>query len=209
VWGVVGGWWRGIGGGRAEAMVLHMSRRHTRVRFTWETTPVGWLQTWSSTEYMHFNMAESCGVPRYGERVSRRCVLLDLAGFFLLLVFPLGEGPGVRFTWTPLRSVVLIECPVCAVGSNSFLLALSFPFGEGSTLAVLCVCVCVCVCRNMARHTSKIQGQDIQSRSKGRVYKRGTPSGTIKTMIATTVAPTTTTATATNIPTIITAPTAT
>ena len=29
-------------------MVLHMSRRHTRVRFLWETTPAGWLQTWSS-----------------------------------------------------------------------------------------------------------------------------------------------------------------
>ena len=44
------GWWRGLGAECAEAMVLHMARRHTRVRFTWETTPVGWLQTWSSTE---------------------------------------------------------------------------------------------------------------------------------------------------------------
>ena len=44
------GWWRGLGAECVEAMVLHMARRHTRVRFTWETTPVGWLQTWSSTE---------------------------------------------------------------------------------------------------------------------------------------------------------------
>ena len=41
---------RAGGGGFIETMVLHMSRRRTRVRFTWETTPVGWLQTWSSTE---------------------------------------------------------------------------------------------------------------------------------------------------------------
>jgi len=47
-----------LGAECAEAMVLHMSRRHTRVRFTWETTPAGWLQTWSSTQYMHFYMAE-------------------------------------------------------------------------------------------------------------------------------------------------------
>ena len=36
-------------------MVLHMSRRLTRVRFLWETTPVGWLQTWSSPGCMHFD----------------------------------------------------------------------------------------------------------------------------------------------------------
>ena len=48
-WGKEGGW-RWLGGGRVESMVLHMSRRRTRVRFTWETTPVGWLQTCSNTE---------------------------------------------------------------------------------------------------------------------------------------------------------------
>ena len=47
---VILGWWGGLGAECAETMVLHMARHHAWVHFTWETTPLGWLQTWSSTE---------------------------------------------------------------------------------------------------------------------------------------------------------------
>ena len=73
-------------------MVLHMSSRHTRVRFTWETTPAGLLQTWSSTEYMHFNMAERLWCTKVWLRWTSAAAVCAVGSSMSLLAvsFPFG-----------------------------------------------------------------------------------------------------------------------